>query len=204
MPCPLRHPFALLLALLPAGCGTRAAPTHGAPDAGTASIQDAAMPPSDAGATDGDAGAADDDAGQPPADAGAPPADAGSAVVTAPIPEPALRAVLGCWLADHEHWTITRTTADGARVERKPLGDGLRAPYRERAQPPADLMYNPSNGYFAFHTPGRHHPLMFVFQPVNGHLEGSWFSNHDSQHGYGWTGNNATLRRCGAPAGKGR
>jgi hypothetical protein len=132
--------------------------------------------------------------------------DGGGVSITAPLPEPVLGGILGCWqLRDLETWTITRTPQNGAQLVRNVSArgsEGMAANYTARAAVPSDIQYDASQARLAFDTAGPKHGLLFVFQVTPTGLAGSWFAARGTGTGnFKYTGNDAVLERCGADGG---
>ncbi len=139
-------------------------------------------------------------------DASAAPLDDGGTAITAPLPEPVLAGIVGCWqLGDLEQWTITRTPQAGAQIVRKVLprgSEGMPPDYARRAAVSSDIQYDASLPRLAFDTAGPKHGLLFVFEITPDGLAGSWYSARAAGTGnFQPTGKNAALRRCGLDGG---
>ena len=135
------------------------------------------------------------------------PGDAGVTVsITAPLPEPVLGGILGCWqLGDLETWNITRTPQSGAQIVRTVSArgsKGMPADYVRRAAISSDIQYDASQARLAFDTAGPTHGLLFVFEVTPTGLAGTWYSARSTGTGnFRPTGNSSALVRCEADGG---
>ncbi len=151
------------------------------------------------------------------ADAAAPASSAAAAAsardggvspsITAPLPEPVLGGIVGCWqLGDLETWNITRTPEEGAQVVRTVSARGSKGmppDYVRRAAVPSDVQYDAHDAKLAFDTAGPKHGLLFVFEVTPTGLAGSWFAARSPGNGnFQATGNSSALKRCAATVGE--